>query len=264
MKDIIKDMLYEIDPKVKKRQKWFKIGILILILVSILLVNIFLLNSASFKQKEEIRELQQYIKEKENIKHTDKIIKEHLDYVNTHIRDIDFEKLKEINKETYGWIQLNGTKVNYPFLKTNNNDYYQSHSFYRKNNNNGWAFIDYNTNLSDNHIIIYGINNNKKEMFGDLKRTLSKNWFESKTSHFIKILTEEEMNIWKIYSVYKSKELITKKTFNQTELSEFLNTTSKASIHSFNENTAGTDKVLTITTHLDKNEYIVIHALLIK
>ncbi len=260
----MKDMLYEISPKELKRRKWLKVILIVLIILIIVLVNIFLLNSDSFRQKEEVRELQQYIKEKENIKHTDKIIKEHLDYVNTHIRDIDFKNLNKINKDTFGWIQLNGTKINYPFVKTNDNKYYMSHSFYNKNNNNGWPFIDHSTSLNDSHIIIYGINNNKEKMFGDLERTLKTIWSESKTSHFIKILTEEEMSVWKIYSIYKTKELIDKRSFSHFEFNEFLSDTSKKSIHHFNEDTSVTDKVLTIVSHLDDETYINIHAILIR
>ena len=35
---------------------------------------------------------------------------------------IDFKKLKEKNSETIAWIKINGTDIEYPVVKTNNND----------------------------------------------------------------------------------------------------------------------------------------------
>lgn len=46
--------------------------------------------------------------------------------------NVDFEELKNTNQDTLGWIQVNGTNINYPFVQTNNNDYYLNHS-YNKN-----------------------------------------------------------------------------------------------------------------------------------
>ena len=38
--------------------------------------------------------------------------------------NVDFNKLKNINDQTKGWIQVNGTNINYPFVQADNNEYY--------------------------------------------------------------------------------------------------------------------------------------------
>ena len=42
---------------------------------------------------------------------------------------IDFEKLKKINPDTKGWLQVIGTDINYPFVQSADNQFYLSHSF---------------------------------------------------------------------------------------------------------------------------------------
>lgn len=54
------------------------------------------------------------------------------DYIKMNLINVDFEELKNTNPDTLGWIQVNGTNINYPFVQTNNNDYYLNHS-YNKN-----------------------------------------------------------------------------------------------------------------------------------
>src|SRR5574344_2964602 len=51
------------------------------------------------------------------------------DYIKMNLIDVDFDGLNSTNKDVIGWIQVNGTNINYPFVKTNNNDYYLTHSF---------------------------------------------------------------------------------------------------------------------------------------
>ena len=37
------------------------------------------------------------------------------------ILNVDFSELKKINNNVKGWIQVNGTNINYPFVQSNNN-----------------------------------------------------------------------------------------------------------------------------------------------
>ena len=49
----------------------------------------------------------------------------------------NFEKLKDINDDTIGWIYVDGTNIDYPIVQGEDNDYYLNHSFYRESNSNG-------------------------------------------------------------------------------------------------------------------------------
>ena len=56
------------------------------------------------------------------------------EYVQMNLIDVDFNDLKNINPSTIGWIQVNGTNINYPFVQTNDNKFYLNHEvdFYPK------------------------------------------------------------------------------------------------------------------------------------
>ena len=43
--------------------------------------------------------------------------------------DINFNELKKINNDVKGWIKVNGTNINYPFVQSSNNKYYLTHTF---------------------------------------------------------------------------------------------------------------------------------------
>ena len=53
----------------------------------------------------------------------------YFNYINMNLIDVDFSNLLSINSDTSGWIQVPGTNVNYPFVKTTDNSFYLNHSF---------------------------------------------------------------------------------------------------------------------------------------
>ena len=46
---------------------------------------------------------------------------------NNNQNSIDFDSLIKKNSDTVGWIKVDGTKVNYPVVQAEDNDYYLSH-----------------------------------------------------------------------------------------------------------------------------------------
>ena len=62
------------------------------------------------------------------------------DYIKMNLIDVDFNELKKTNKEVKGWIQVNGTNINYPFVQTTNNEYYLTRAFNKSYNDAGWIF----------------------------------------------------------------------------------------------------------------------------
>ena len=61
--------------------------------------------------------------------------------------DVDFTELKKVNSDVKGWIQVNGTNINYPFVQTKDTKFYLNHSFDKKYNDAGWVFLDYRNNI---------------------------------------------------------------------------------------------------------------------
>ena len=173
------------------------------------------------------------------------------------------------NKETVGWIKIDGTKINYPILQHSDNNYYLEHDFYTKKTSTGWIYADYRNNFEtlNNNTIIYGHNLIDHYMFGSLPTFLNKSWINNKQQHYIKVTTKNANTIWEIFSVYKIEPVTDylQTTFYSMETyQKFLNMIKNRSVHNLNINVEPTDKILTLSTcdNTGKNR-VAIHAKLI-
>ena len=191
-------------------------------------------------------------------------------YTKQKLISIDFTELKKINSDTIGWIQLQGTNINYPVVQTTDNSYYLSHSYNKENNTAGWVFMDYRNNAVDlnSNTIIYAHSRNDGSMFGSLKTVLTKEWFDNKQYHTVYFSTPYEYTLWQVFSVYTlpSESYYITPTFeNKEDYTKFLITLKKRSIYSFSAELNENDKILTLSTCQDNyGNRIVLHAKLIK
>ncbi len=190
-------------------------------------------------------------------------------YIKMNLINVDFKNLKETNSDTVGWIQVNGTNINYPFVQTNNNDYYLEHSFYKKDNHAGWVFLDYRNNISDldKNTIIYAHSRVNGTMFGSLKNILTNGWLNNDNNYVIKLSTEKENTLWQVFSVYTiltTNDYIQVKFSNNKEFINLANTLISRSKFNFNTNIEEDDKILTLSTCYSDSEKVVLHAKLIK
>lgn len=190
-------------------------------------------------------------------------------YITFPLINVDFKELKVKNSDTVAWINVNNTNINYPVVKTTNNDYYLEHSFDKSSNEAGWVFMDFrnNANLENKNTIIYAHSRLDKTMFGSLSKVLKKSWYENKDNHIIRISTPEENSLWQIFSVYVIEEetyYITTDFSQNSEYQDFLTTIAGRSKYDFNTSLDVTDKILTLSTCYSDTERTVVHAKLLK
>ena len=268
-----------------KKKKRNKLGLIILIIISSLLLstltislfNIFLWNKDNKANENNLKDIEEnteikIVKDNDNTEFINKPLDENDDYwyySTFDLIDVDLKKLKEKNNDTVGWLNVNNTNINYPFVKSSDNDYYLHHSFDKSYNNAGWVFLDYrnNKNLTDKNNIIYGHHRVNNTMFTSLLNTLNQSWYTNKDNHIIRVSLENENSLWQIISVYKipvESYYITTKFNNDNEFITFLDTISKRSIYNFNYNVNKDDIILTLSTCYDDNTRVVVHAKLIK
>ncbi len=97
--------------------------------------------------------------------------------------DVDFDKLKRINKDIYAWIRIPGTVIDYPILnREGDNSYYLRRNQYGYSDSNGSIFTeDFNKrDFSDPVTLIYGHNMSSGKMFGSIQKTYTnREFFES-------------------------------------------------------------------------------------
>lgn len=179
----------------------------------------------------------------------------------------NFEELKNINPDTIGWITVNNTKVNYPVVKTNDNDYYLNHSFDKSKNSFGWIYADYRSNFDilNQNTIIYGHNVLGTDLlFSSLTNTLNASWYNNPNNLTITFNTEKEDIKWQIFSIYlipvTNDYLIT--NFNSgASFLKFVQKLKDRSIKDFGVEVKEDDKIITLSTcYKDSNNRVVIHA----
>ena len=190
-------------------------------------------------------------------------------YITYPLINVDFESLLKTNNETVGWINVNDTNINYPFVQGINNTYYLNHSFDKSYNSAGWVFMDYRNNkeMNNKNTILYAHGRIDKTMFGSLYKTQYPAWYQNKSNHIIRISTPSVNMSYQIFSVYKIEE---ESYYIQTDFTsddvylEFLNIIKKRSKYDFNVVLNESDKIITLSTCANDKERYVVHAKLIK
>lgn len=190
-------------------------------------------------------------------------------YIKIPLIQVKFDELIKKNNDTVGWINVNHTNINYPFVQTSDNEYYLNHSYDKSKNDAGWVFLDFRNhkNLSDKNNVLYAHSRLDKTMFGSLSNVLKKSWYANKDNHVIKISTPNEDSLWQIFSVYVIKEetyYITTSFKDDEEYQNFLDTIKKRSKYNFNTSLNTNDKILTLSTCYSDTKRTVVHAKLIK
>ena len=267
-----------------KKKKNYKNTLILIITIlctisfTISFINVINWNINKNKINKEINEINKItdIKETKDNNNTEIIIQEkqientdpYWDYIKMNLIDVDFNNLIQKNNDTKGWIKLNGTNINYPFVQTNDNKYYLTHSFDKSYNKAGWVFLDFRNKYTDNkNTIIYAHGRTDTTMFGSLKNILKSDWLDNKDNYVVKISTPEENTLWQVFSVYHIKttsDYIRTDFDNDEDFLKFTKMLTERSKYNFNVEILGNDQILTLSTCYNDFEKMVMHAKLIK
>ena len=128
---------------------------------------------------------------------------------------INWEDLQKINKEIVGWIQINGTKIDYPVLWHKGDDitgqYYLNHNYKRDYDSYGCVFLDYRcpSGTSSKNIVMHGHHMNDGSMFAGLMDYggTEGNLDFYKKHPTIEFDTPQGDGVYKIISVFKTNTL---------------------------------------------------------
>lgn len=244
--------------KIKSNRKIKKIfsSIILLIFISVIIITgIMILNwlIENKKNQEIMEDLAQTIN-----------IDEDLDGIQKY--NIDFKSLKQKNSDAIAWIKVNGTNIEHPVVKTQNNDFYMTHTFDKNYNSAGWVFMDCRDRFdgTDNNMVIYAHNRRDGSMFGTLKNILTEEWQENVENYIIPFITENEKQEYQVFSVYMIENedyYITTNFGTDNEFQKFIDKIKSRSVKDFGVDVNTEDHILTLSTCADNNKYrIVLHA----
>ena len=268
----------------KRKSKWHNSLILTILLICIIgltvsVANIIKWNIDKGHTKEQAQEIDKIVKIEEisDTEATETIVQpqeppktnHYWEYIKMNMINVDFSELKLINSGVKGWIQVNGTNINYPFVQAKDNKYYLTHSFDKSYNQAGWVFLDYRNNIQslNKNTIIYAHGRQDTTMFGSLKNIVKSSWYNNPNNYVIKLSNEYENTLWQVFSVYHietTSDYLQIDFNNDNEYQEFLNKLINRSVFNFNTTIDSTDNILTLSTCYNKTEKVVMHAKLIK
>lgn len=118
---------------------------------------------------------------------------------------IDFDKLKKINPDVVGWIDIPDTVIDYPIVASTDNYYYLNHSFKKENSQYGAVFTDCRLSsggpFNYKNCIVYGHNMGRYTdvMFSTLMKYENEAYY--KAHQEVIIYTPEKTITYKIVSV---------------------------------------------------------------
>lgn len=114
-----------------------------------------------------------------------------------------YMELKSQNADFIGWIKIDDTNINYPVMQSSTLNFYLKKNFNKEYSDYGTPYISELCSVykSDN-LIIYAHNMKNHQMFGDLMKYKSKDFYNS--HKYIQFDTLNRKGIYEIISVFKT------------------------------------------------------------
>lgn len=201
----------------------------------IILLSIILLFSIIMIFKIKYTEFMENKKQEETSNVLDSIVVENNISKEKTERMIQVEELKKQNDDIIGWLEIEGTNINYPILQGTDNDYYLTHNYKKESISSGSLFLDkdYSFIRPSDNLLIYGHRNTKGLMFEDLMKYKKEEFYQKhSTIRFTTILDDSK---YEIISAFNSRVYYQNET-NVFRYYYFINANTKKDYNTYVEN----------------------------
>lgn len=174
-------------------------------------------------------------------------------------RMLQIAELKKENEDIIGWIEIEGTNINFPVVQGTDNEYYMKHTYTKEYSNDGSIFLDksYDWNLPSTNLLLYGHNNKNGNMFQDLLKYKDENFYKEHTtirfttvnedcqyeiiSAFLsRVYYQDEQNVFRYYYFINAN--------NETEYNNYVEESKKASLYDTGKSATYGEQLLTLST----------------
>lgn len=187
-------------------------------------------------------------------------------------RMLQVKELQKENPDIIGWLEIEGTEINYPVLQDDNNEYYMTHNYKKEYTKDGSLFLDkdYNWELPSTNLLIYGHNNSNNKMFHNLLDYKDESFYKEHST--IKFTTEKEDAEYEIIAVFYSRVYYQSETNvfryyffinaeNEQEFNEYVENSKEASIYETGKTAEYGDQLITLSTcsyHTENGRFAVV------
>ena len=174
-------------------------------------------------------------------------------------RMLQLEELQKENEEIIGWLEIEGTNINYPVLQASDNDYYLTHNYKKEKSSTGSIFLDKDFDLinGSSNYLIYGHRSKSGLMFEDLMKYAKEDFYKEHTK--VKFNTNKDDSLYEILAVfysrvyYKSEKNVFRYYYfvnanNEQEYNDFVNNAKKVSLYDTGVTANYGEQLLTLST----------------
>lgn len=113
---------------------------------------------------------------------------------------VDLDEVRKLNQHVDGILRIDGTKIDYPVMRTEELDYYIHRDFYGKESVYGSIFMDGISRDKWPNTLVYGHHMKNGAMFGELDRYSEESY---KDEHpILKYITNEAIEIYRICAAF--------------------------------------------------------------
>lgn len=183
-----------------------------------------------------------------------------------------FLPLQEINTDIVGWITADNTKIHYPILQAEDNDFYLTRNYQKEETRAGSIFLDYRNdkNLENNwNTIIYGHRMKDGSMFGQLKKYLEEDFFHDNPTVYLDSIYEGyDVEIFSVYQTTTEFYYIETEFSDGPDYQQFIEQLQERSLYKSDVEIGPDDQIVTLSTcdyGVDSLEgRLVVHGKLVK
>lgn len=187
-------------------------------------------------------------------------------------RMIKIKKLQEENSDIVGWIEIEGTNINYPVLQSEDDEYYLTHNYKKEKSEKGSIFLssNYDWKLPSDNLLIYGHNLVSAQMFNSLLKYRDENFykkypnirfttqkedlkFEIISAFYSKVFSKSEKNVFRYYNFVTAE--------SEKDYNNFVKNAKEASLYETNKDAKYGDRLITLVTcsyHVEDGRFVVI------
>ncbi|MCI9427937.1 MAG: class B sortase [Eubacterium sp.] len=240
----------------KKHDRFQFIRIILLAILIICLVKIGQTYYLSVQHKKQAEELKQGFHTKKPSAKTTR--QDHL------------QKLAKKNADLIGWLKIEGTKIDYPVMQCQDDNYYLSHDFYKNESRYGCLYVKQIADVTtpDTNFIIYGHNMKDGSMFGELDQYKIHSFYDTHSE--IEFDTLSETRQYEILAAFPTQISNQKDNFQyyefyhadtEKEFQDFYQNIKKLSLYDTGKTAEWTDTFLTLSTcdnHTEDGRFVIV------
>ena len=180
-----------------------------------------------------------------------------------------FVSLLKKNADTIGWINVPGTRIDYPVVQSSDDSFYMENDFNKNKAAQGSIFMDINCDISEmkGNYVLFGHNMRDGSMFADLLKYKENDFFtDNPVITFNTIYGDYQWQIFSVYVAPVSFNYIDTTFLSQESWEKFIQTCKDKSIFENEVIPKANDIVLTLSTcaYDFDNARFVVQAIMIK